>query len=389
MIRVLAYLLIILAGMMIAPYLIANKGYVLVAVGEWTIESSLLVTALVLVVFYTLLQLLEWLVVGFINTLLQSRYWPERWRRSAARKNTLTGALALAEEDWQVAEDAMAKGAAKGELPALNYLAAARAAQQQGHIETRDKYLALAKAQPNAKNAATVASIRYLLQQGESAQARELLDTLKVDGRAKPSLLSLAKEVYLAQSDWKALRLILPLLRKKQLLDGEQAEALLLKVDLGELSASDNRTLDELRKHWAWMPRVERNKPIIKAEYCRQLAQFELAEAQQLLMKQLKSHQDPHTLAAVAELMHWQDNDKLQTLLNKFHQANPESAELNDCIGRLMLKDRLFKQAKPYWQAAIKAEPTRERYLILADIQENQGEQFAAISSYKHAANLS
>ncbi|GLS82239.1 heme biosynthesis HemY N-terminal domain-containing protein [Paraferrimonas haliotis] len=388
MIRVFAYLILILAGMILAPYIIQNKGYVLVAIGDYTIESSVIALLIVAILFFSALQLTEWLIVAIINTLLSSRYLPERWRKKAARKHTLSGALALAEEDWAQAEASMIKGADKGELPALNYLAAARAAQQQGNHANRDRYLAQAQQQPNARQAALVAQVRYQLQQGEVAQARNILNQLSISAKSKPSLLALAKEVYLCQKDWPLLRLLLPVLKKKHVIDEEQARQLLTQVDLGELQTEHNHSLDELRKHWHWMPRAERNKPAIKAEYCKQLARFDAKEAHQLLVKQLKQVQDAATLDAVAELMTWQDNPKLQNLLLSLHNQHPESAPLNECIGRLLLKERLYKQAKPYWQTCCNIAPTKARWLTLAEIQENQGEQYAAIASFKKAAHL-
>lgn len=62
-------------------------------------------------------------MITVINLLLRSRFIPQHWRRRSAKKHTLMGALAIAEEDWPAAERAMIKGADNGELPALNLLA--------------------------------------------------------------------------------------------------------------------------------------------------------------------------------------------------------------------------------------------------------------------------
>ena len=119
MIRVLIYLVIILAGACLSPLLAGKTGYVYIAFLDWQLETNLLFAVMALIIFFALLQLLEWLLVTVLNLVLSSRYLPRRWRRNAARKHTLTGALALAEEDWPAAEKAMQKGAEAGELPAL------------------------------------------------------------------------------------------------------------------------------------------------------------------------------------------------------------------------------------------------------------------------------
>ncbi|WP_444544582.1 heme biosynthesis HemY N-terminal domain-containing protein [Shewanella marina] len=106
MIRTLIYLIIILLGLCVSPYLVDNTGYLFVAIGDYELETSVIFAIFALIVFYALLQLVEWIFVGLINLLINSRYIPQRWRQKSARKHTLTGALALAEEDWQAAEKA-------------------------------------------------------------------------------------------------------------------------------------------------------------------------------------------------------------------------------------------------------------------------------------------
>lgn len=166
MIKILILLGIVLIGLCISPWLVGNTGYVYITAGDYQIETSLVFGVIALIVFYAVFQVLEWLVITAINLILRSRFIPYHWRRRSAKKHTLMGALALAEEDWPAAERAMIKGADNGELPALNLLAAARAAQYQQKIAERDQYLDRAASQPLAANAVTTTRARYLLKQG-------------------------------------------------------------------------------------------------------------------------------------------------------------------------------------------------------------------------------
>ena len=64
MIRLLILALIVFTGLLVGPMLIDQKGYVLIAVNDWTIETSVVVMVMMMLVFYALLQLLEWSVVN-------------------------------------------------------------------------------------------------------------------------------------------------------------------------------------------------------------------------------------------------------------------------------------------------------------------------------------
>ena len=119
MTRVLIYLGIVLLGLFISPFFEGMNGYLYFTIWDYEVETGVLFAVIALIVFYGLIQLTEWVIIFILNLLLSSRLLPDKWRKKAARKHTLLGALALAEEDWSTAEKAMIKGAEKGELPTL------------------------------------------------------------------------------------------------------------------------------------------------------------------------------------------------------------------------------------------------------------------------------
>ncbi len=80
MIRVLIYLVIILAGACLSPLFAGKTGYVYIAFLDWQLETNLLFAVMALIIFFALLQLLEWLLVTVLNLVLSSRYLPRRWR---------------------------------------------------------------------------------------------------------------------------------------------------------------------------------------------------------------------------------------------------------------------------------------------------------------------
>ncbi len=388
MIKILILLGIVLIGLCISPWLVGNTGYVYITAGDYQIETSLVFGVIALIVFYAVFQVLEWLVITAINLILRSRFIPYHWRRRSAKKHTLMGALALAEEDWPAAERAMIKGADNGELPALNLLAAARAAQYQQKIAERDQYLDRAASQPLAANAVTTTRARYLLKQGELALARIELDKLSPTSKSKAPVLKLALDLYQAQQDWDALKLLLPILKKRQLIDDEKFNELNIVTHCALLKAAATKSEAALEECWQWLSRSERNQSEYLAIYAIALCRFNRKdEAMKLLLKKLRSAPDTALLKVIPDITIAQDMDIRKQLL-KYEVTHENNADYQICLAKLYQQKREMKEAKTCWQNVCRLEPTKDAWLALARIQEQLGEQGYANQSYRQAANL-
>ena len=105
----------------LAPVFLADPGLVQIRFGEWTVEMSLLVLLLAI--------LLAW---GIFHVL--SRLWrlpaetARRLREERAMKQLEKGLLALSEGDWVSGERALQKSESSHGQGTVRYLAAARAA---------------------------------------------------------------------------------------------------------------------------------------------------------------------------------------------------------------------------------------------------------------------
>lgn len=388
MIKVLIFLGIILLGLCISPWIVGNTGYVYIAAGDYQLETSLAFGIIMLIVFYALFQVLEWLVITVINLLLRSRFIPHQWRRRSAKKHTLMGALAIAEEDWPAAERAMIKGADNGELPALNLLAAARAAQHQNKIAERDQYLARAETQPLAANAVATTRTRYLLKQGEFTLARAELDKLTPTSKSKAPVLKLALELYRAQQDWEALKLLLPILKKRQILDDIQLNSLSVETHSALLQTASLKGEDALEQCWQWLSRDERNQSEFLAIYTMGLCRFNRKEqAIKLLSKKLRSSPESALLEVIPQIVTAHDEDIRKQLL-KHEITHENNADYQRCLALLYQQTRDMKEAKTCWQNVCRIAPTKDSWLSLARIQEQLGEQGHANHSYRQAVTL-
>ncbi|WP_076415919.1 heme biosynthesis HemY N-terminal domain-containing protein [Shewanella sp. UCD-KL12] len=386
MIKVMIYLVIILLGLCISPFFEGMNGYLYFTIWDYEVETGVVFAIISLIIFYGLLQLTEWVFVFLINLLLSSRLLPEKWRKKAARKHTLVGALALAEEDWPSAEKAMLKGADKGELPTLNLLAAARAAQHQSNIEARDQYLLKAEQEPLAIKAVSTSRTRYLLQQGELEKARTELDKLSPTSKSKLPVLRLALELYQAQGDWHALKLLLPTIKKRLMLDAEALKQLTRVTNNALLLQAQTADEQELEKVWHWLSRAERKEPEHLASYCIGLSKFNReSEAKKHLMKLIKSGLCSDSLSALAQILTPSDIEERKQIF-ALEKKYGEDLNFQVLLAKLHLQNKEYRQAITYWKKVCHQQPSKQNWLALAETQEHLGEQNSALQSYRQAA---
>ncbi|QIR15768.1 heme biosynthesis HemY N-terminal domain-containing protein [Shewanella aestuarii] len=387
MIKILAYVIIILVGLCVTPYILEAKGYIYIAIWDYQIETSIIFGLFALIALFITLEVSKKLIMWLLTLALSSRYLPERWRVKKAKKQTLIGALALAEEDWPSAEKAMIKGAASGELPALNYFAAARAAQHQHKITERDNYLAKAEADPLAKVAALTTRTRYLLQEGELDKARELLNQLNPTSKSKDPVLKIALDLYQAQQDWSAVKLILPLLAKRKILTDEKLTQLTEQANNILLQQAAEQSNEELEKTWGWLSKSERQNPTTLVSYLLGLCQHQRShDALKILYKNIKTNPVDYLFDAVPQITTAHDAD-IRKLLGKFEQSHQDNVNYQICMAKLAQQTRDMQLAKTHWSNACRIAPSRANWLALAQTQEQLGDNIMAMQSYRHAAH--
>ncbi|MGI2172019.1 heme biosynthesis HemY N-terminal domain-containing protein [Shewanella sp. MF05960] len=386
MIKTLVYVLLILIGLCVSPLIIGQSGYVYIAIGEYQIETSLVAAVVGLIFFYFALQLVEWLLVLLLNIILSSRYLPAKWRQKTAKKQTLIGALAIAEEDWPAAETAMAKGAQQGEIPLLNLFAAARAAHYQGKTTARDHYLTQAEKNPIAKTAVETSRARYFIKQGDLVKARTIVDRLSPTSKSSAPVLRLAVDLYQQQQDWQALKLLLPIVAKRKILNDSEQLGLATQTNAILLTNAAQESEAELEKCWHWLSKAERKQDELIVAYAHGLNLFKHQDkALKLLSKQLKAQPTSLLFNALPDLVS-ADDSEIRKLLERLESTHENDADYQTCLAKLAMQQRDAKQAKIHWQNVCRIAPSHQAWLALAQIQEQLGENTPAAQSYRKAA---
>src|SRR6476619_229397 len=111
MIRLILVVAVMVAGLMFGPEASGNKGYVLISLGDYTVESSVTSAVILAVLFYGALLILEWLLGRLFGLRRQTMGWFGSRRRRKANQQTVAATLAIAEGHYDKAEKLLIKGA--------------------------------------------------------------------------------------------------------------------------------------------------------------------------------------------------------------------------------------------------------------------------------------
>lgn len=373
MIRLFLLLVIIGAAMVCGPLLAGNKGYVLIAIGDYTIEMTVISAGILALLLYGVLWCTERLLLRLFHIKGSTRRWFSERRRRKARERTLAGTLALAEGQFQQAETLMRKSAPDSDQALLNYLSAAEAAQAQGQTERRDAYLQQAAEQhPRASLAVSLIRARLLLRQKQYSEAETLLQSLDQAHPQHAVIQQLLKECYLALGHWSQLLALLPQLSKRKQLSADELQQLQQQIYpplFTERAASAGR--DGVMALWQELPRALRQDATTQAAAAMALIGLgDEVQAQEILLDGVRRSPSPSLLAVVPQLQ--QPAPKLLAQLQKSEQSAEPSADLLQAIGILLLRQREMEQAQAYLERAVALQPQATAYRALAELMEQQ-----------------
>ncbi len=386
MIRTLLLFLLLGGAMVMGPLVAGNKGYVLIALGEYTIEMSVVSAALFGVLLYVLLLLVENLLGRLFSLHSRTRMWLHHRRRRQGQQQTLAGALALAEGRFEQAEALMLKGAGESEQPLLNYISAAEAAEAQGESERRDRYLQQAEEEhPNARLALGLIRARSQLRRNELIAAEQTLLTLQADYPQHRTVLTLLKECLLSRSQWSSLLSLLPQLQKLKLITAAEFSALQKQI-YPALFAEKGNTLGKegVLALWRELPKSLRHEPELLDALIQQLITMGAeADAEELLLESLRKHFQPALLPLAAKLQH--PGSALTQLVEKLQSQLPET-ERAATMGFIYLQQKAYAQAQSALEQALQQQPTNRAVLLgLAKTMEQQRLFEKAVYYYQRA----
>ncbi|MEZ5506009.1 MAG: heme biosynthesis HemY N-terminal domain-containing protein [Gammaproteobacteria bacterium] len=370
-----------LVGALFFKAVARDPGYVLLAHGRHTIETSLLVGLLAMVLFFLFLY---WLW-RFLRWALD----PLRGQRKA-NSRTIRGLIAFAEGDWHNAEKLMAKGAAGNDIALINYLTAAQAAHEQGEEDRRDDYLRLAH--QTAKGIDIAVGLTKARLQFQSEQWEECLATLMVlKKNAKtpsyPYVIKMLSQVYVQVQDWDSLLELLPELKKRKVVSADELHDLERRSYEGKLKqaqrGSGEDRLRNLQQVWQKTPRKLHHELALIQAYSEALINLNAGEeAEKILTDALRKNWDDN-LARLYGIVKGADVAKQLLWAENWLKERPNNAMLLLTLGRLSLQLQQWEQARSYFEASIRSRRSAEAHGELGRLLSHLGEHEASNENFQ------
>lgn len=367
-----------------------NPGYILIGYGQWTVETTLafaiIVLGLVFIGGYLILRLIShmWQTPKRVGELRKRR------RTSRASRMLIEGLVDLEEENWERAERALIKDIPHSHTPFLNYLSAARAAQNEGEYERRNKYLRLAKEIAPASNfAVELVQVEWQLDSGQFKQALSTLKHLRALDPKHPKPLRLLKSTYLQQRDWPELLDLLPELRRRRLVDKEEMQSLEVMAHVELLQEAARHESDAyLINEWDEIPRrLQRHPRIVAAYVYALLERNEHDLAEQLLRNTVKRNWGDE-LIYLYGLAQSSDLVAQLTYAESWLSQQGNNPWLLLTLGRLAQYNGLWGKARQYLETCIRYAPRPEAYRELGKVLEEMGESRAALECYSKGLSM-
>lgn len=381
-------LLALLFGVGIVAVIETDPGYVLVSYANYTLEASLWVGLLLLLLsvlaIYLLLQLI-YRIVGGRRSLVS--WLGTRKTRNAQRFST-RGLISFTAGNWQTARRQLLRGAQHSEVPLLNYLLAARASAQLHDTEKVDEYLrAAGEAAPGAAVAMEFAQAELKLQAGEYQQAVTALDQATRNVSRHPYVLSLLRQAYEGLNDWDKLLELLPQLRKHKQLTQEEFEQVQREVHHKRI-AQGNADSQQLRASWQQVPKqLQRDATMVEA-YARNLIRLgDQDAAEDALLHGLKQEWSA-TLVRQYGYVHSVNATRQLARAESWLIAHPEDPQLLLCLGRLSAREKLWGKARDYFESCYRLEHSAEVCAELGRLLTGLGEANVAAAYFREGLLL-
>jgi HemY protein len=383
--KLIVILLVTAAAIWVTLYAQKDPGYVLINVRGYTIESSLVFTTLLLGLMFILMYMVVRAYVNVKSVGKGYRSW--RHRRSNAKSNEylVKGLLELSEGRWVDAEKDVLRYADKSQPSLLNYLAAARAAQEQGAFERRDLYLKEAhQTTPNAKIAVGLTQAQLQLDQHQLEQALATLRHLQqLDPKHKQVLKTLAR-LYMDLADWEHVVEIVPSLRKRKIFPEtqiDQMEENAYSALLDQASRLGQQKI--LQDLWYRVPTPVQEKESIMVKYIGYLFQVGGSDiAEPLIRNALRKYWNEDLVRFYGLIKSGDPKVQLQHA-ESWLSTHENNAVLLLTAGRLSLRNSLWGKARSYLEASIGAGQLPEAYNELGYLLEKLGESTKAIECYR------
>jgi HemY protein len=383
-------LLALLLAVTIGSLAGSDSGYVMMTIAGWTVQTTATLFVIVLFLGFLLLYFAVRSLVRFVELPKDVKDWQQHRHQRRAEKYLTEGLINMTEGRWKQAENDFRKAAPYSRAPYVNYLCAARAAQELHAVDRRDEYLRLAyHNNPDASLAVGITQAELQLSEHQTEQALATLKHLQNKQPGQNQVKQLLLETYTDLNDWQSVLNIIPSIEKTSLYPREQIQAKQLEAYAGLLKEAgareDKQTLNSI---WGNIPRKLKQHFYLIEVYVTERLRFDNTADCELLLKTALKRQWDNMLVRLYGLVVAVDQSKQQATAESWLNNHARDAVLLLTLGRICLRNELWGKARDYLQDSIDVQANPEAYYEFARLHELEGNREAAAKCYEKGLAL-
>jgi len=340
-----------------------------------TMMQFIIAAILVFAVLYILFRFLG----GLFRTKKRVADWNKNRNEKNAQKKLGTGFLALMKGDWKRAEKQLVAKTQHTEVPFVNFLAAAQAAQEQGNYAMRDQYLRkAAEKAPDDLLAINMTKARLDQQIGKPEDALKSLLEVEQAGRGNAQYVAMLAQAYDELDENEELSNLLPEAKRLGALPVEVIAEMQSELDLEKFNSADNKDLA-----WKQTSKISRKDPEFVAAYAEhQIQNGRVDLAEKMIISTLKTTWDDDLVNLFGRLKST-NRKKILRQIDGWLLARPENAELHLAAGRQAIESKDIERAQKEFEEAIKLGGLSEAFEELGLLHEGEQDLRKALALYR------
>ena len=383
-------LITLAVGLLVGPLIKDIPGFVVIAIGNYTVQTRLWQAIAIAVILLLLFVLFYHSFARVWGSAGRLRNWSggRRWKK--ARQKTIKGMIALSEGHWKNAEALLTTSVSDSDTQLINYLAAAQAAQAQKANTRRDNYLRLAHlAEPNAEIAIGLTQAQLQLNHGQYEQALATLTHLKNLAPKHNHVLLLLQKLYRHLGDWQRFIEIAPQLKKSAALSVSDLEKFQIQAwkNLMIRDAAKGG-IESLQSQWMKIAKPFQKMPDMLYCYSELLLQHGAdLEAESILNVNIRKLKDERLLYLYGKVV-TENLDKQLSFVEGLNKSFTGSAIWPLTLGKICLHKNLWGKAKTYLEQSLALKASAETYHDLGHAFEALGETDKAIKCYREGLKI-
>lgn len=361
-----------------------DPGYLLIAFGSYTFETSLFALLIAGAVAYLLFKFLL-IIFRWINPwqLVRVGRKYNRNRKAKSRSKTVEGLLYFTRGNWESSYKLLTSSTNDADASVINYLAAAYAAYQRDDKNSWIKCLEKAELEyPAARSTINSLKAQLLFKSDQLEQCVAVLQQLKTSSLNDSSLLQLLKEVYLKLEDWGQLEKLIPTLEKNNVVDENELERIRIRIFMEKLYDVSNvdsgkgdvsEAVNQIVKLWKKAPENYKQDERVVKHYSDILIRLDQREEAARSIEWALSKNWSDSLIARYGDLDFSDGQTQLIKAESWLKTRPGNRKLLLVLGRLSLRCELWGKASEYFEASIKVAPSVEAYGELSRLLKHLG----------------